>query len=119
MHILYFNSLSPPNLEYVSCTTTKSSHISFVKMHYCSIIILTCCTIVNVRSLHFCPQFCHNNKKAQKYLLGGFECLVKLYQTQLLPRVPIILKDLYDADLLEEDVILAWAEKVTCQHKTF
>ncbi|XP_016101949.1 eukaryotic translation initiation factor 5-like [Sinocyclocheilus grahami] len=61
----------------------------------------------------FCPQFCHNNKKAQKYLLGGFECLVKLHQTQLLPRVPIILKDLYDADLLEEDVILAWAEKVS------
>ncbi|KAJ8411675.1 hypothetical protein AAFF_G00153130 [Aldrovandia affinis] len=58
-------------------------------------------------------RFCHNNKKAQKYLLGGFECLVKLHQAQLLPRVPIVLKDLYDADLLEEDVILAWAEKVS------
>lgn len=57
-------------------------------------------------------QFCHNDKKAQKYLLGGFECLVKLHQSQLLPRVPIVLKDLYDADLLEEDVILTWAEKV-------
>lgn len=61
------------------------------------------------------PQFCHNNKKAQKYLLGGFECVVKLHQVQLLPRVPIILKDLYDADLLEEDVIFAWAEKVSRQ----
>uniref|UniRef100_A0A3B4XJH3 Eukaryotic translation initiation factor 5 n=1 Tax=Seriola lalandi dorsalis TaxID=1841481 RepID=A0A3B4XJH3_SERLL len=58
-------------------------------------------------------RFCHNNKKAQKYLLGGFECVVKLHQVQLLPRVPIILKDLYDADLLEEDVIFAWAEKVS------
>ncbi|XP_067099921.1 eukaryotic translation initiation factor 5-like [Osmerus mordax] len=58
-------------------------------------------------------RFCHNNKKAQKYLLGGFECLVKLHQTQLLPRVPIVLKALYDADLLEEDVIMAWAEKVS------
>ena len=58
------------------------------------------------------PQFCHNNKKAQKYLLGGFECLVKLHQAQLLPRVAVILKDLYDADLLEEDVIFVWAEKV-------
>ncbi|XP_051511944.1 eukaryotic translation initiation factor 5-like [Myxocyprinus asiaticus] len=58
-------------------------------------------------------RFCHNNKKAQKYLLGGFECLVKLHQSQLLPRVSVILKDLYDADLVEEDVILAWAEKVS------
>ncbi|CAL8283382.1 unnamed protein product [Lota lota] len=58
-------------------------------------------------------RFCYNNKKAQKYLLGGFECLVKLHQTQLLPRVPLILKDLYDADLLEEDVIFTWAEKVS------
>ncbi|XP_068456083.1 eukaryotic translation initiation factor 5 [Clinocottus analis] len=58
-------------------------------------------------------RFCHNNKKAQKYLLGGFECVVKLHQVQLLARVPIILKDLYDSDLLEEDVIFAWAEKVS------
>ncbi|KAF7690225.1 hypothetical protein HF521_012029 [Silurus meridionalis] len=58
-------------------------------------------------------RFCHNDKKTQKYLLGGIECLVKLHQSQLLPRVPIILKDLYDADLLEEEVILAWAEKVS------
>ncbi|XP_051942112.1 eukaryotic translation initiation factor 5 [Hippocampus zosterae] len=58
-------------------------------------------------------RFCHNNKKAQKYLLGGFECVVKLHQVQLLQKVPIILKDLYDADLLEEDVIFAWAEKVS------
>lgn len=62
--------------------------------------------------LSWSPQFCHNNKKAQKYLLGGFECVVKLHQVQLLSRVPLILKDLYDADLLEEDVIFAWADKV-------
>ncbi|XP_053290859.1 eukaryotic translation initiation factor 5 [Pleuronectes platessa] len=58
-------------------------------------------------------RFCHNNKKAQKYLLGGFECVVKLHQVQLLSRVPIILKELYEYDLVEEDVILAWAEKVS------
>lgn len=47
---------------------------------------------------------------------------MKLHQVQLLPRVPIILKDLYDADLLEEDVIFAWAEKVRASewiHKQF
>ncbi len=96
----------------------RTNLIPFVAAFTNNTVILAYCTIVSVRSLHFCPQFCHNNKKAQKYLLGGFECLVKLHQTQLLPRVPIILKDLYDADLLEEDVILAWAEKVTCQHTT-
>ncbi len=89
-------------------------HTNIIPFAAAFTVILAYCTIL--RSLHFCPQFCHNNKKAQKYLLGGFECLVKLYQTPLLPRVPIILKDLYDADLLEEDVIIAWAEKVTCQH---
>lgn len=72
------------------------------------------CFSSDIESVWIVPslQFCHNDKKAQKYLLGGFECVVKLHQTQLLPRVPIILKDLYDADLLEEDVILTWAEKV-------
>lgn len=80
-------------------------------------VLLACWrTTVHVYTLPFCLQFCHNNKKAQKYLLGGFECLVKLHQTQLLPRVPIILKDLYDGDLVEEDVILAWAEKVKSWH---
>lgn len=58
-------------------------------------------------------RFCHGNKKAQKYLLGGFECLVKIHRDQLLSRVPHVLKELYDADLLEEEVILAWAEKVS------
>ncbi|XP_041071179.1 eukaryotic translation initiation factor 5 [Cetorhinus maximus] len=58
-------------------------------------------------------RFCHGNKKAQKYLLGGFECLVRIHRDQLLPRVPHVLKELYDADLLEEEVILAWAEKVS------
>ena len=38
---------------------------------------------------------------------------MKLHKDLLLPRVPIILKDLYDADLLEEDVIFAWAEKAS------
>lgn len=38
---------------------------------------------------------------------------MKLHQVQLLNRVPMILKDLYDADLVEEDVIFAWAEKVS------
>ncbi|XP_053553391.1 eukaryotic translation initiation factor 5 [Bombina bombina] len=56
-------------------------------------------------------RFCHNNKKAQKYLLHGFECVVDIHQAHLLSKIPHTLKDMYDADLLEEEVILSWAEK--------
>uniref|UniRef100_UPI00358E348E eukaryotic translation initiation factor 5 n=1 Tax=Myxine glutinosa TaxID=7769 RepID=UPI00358E348E len=61
---------------------------------------------------HF-HRFCHGNSKAQKYMLGGFECVVKMHKEQLLPRVPHLLKDMYDADLLDEESILGWAEKVS------
>ncbi|XP_068111054.1 eukaryotic translation initiation factor 5 [Hyperolius riggenbachi] len=56
-------------------------------------------------------QFCHNNKKAQRYLLHGFECVVSIHQAQLVSKIPHILKEMYDADLLEEEVIFSWAEK--------
>lgn len=56
-------------------------------------------------------RFCHNNKKAQRYLLHGFECVVSIHQAQLLSKIPHILKEMYDADLLEEDVIISWADK--------
>ncbi|KAM4690241.1 eukaryotic translation initiation factor 5 [Rhinophrynus dorsalis] len=56
-------------------------------------------------------RFCHNNKKAQRYLLHGFECVVDMHQSHLLSKIPHILKEMYDADLLEEEVIFSWAEK--------
>nr|XP_033807118.1 eukaryotic translation initiation factor 5 [Geotrypetes seraphini]XP_033807119.1 eukaryotic translation initiation factor 5 [Geotrypetes seraphini] len=62
--------------------------------------------------LHFL-RFCHNNKKAQRYLLHGFECVVAMHQSHLLSKVPHILKEMYDADLLEEDVVIGWAEKAS------
>ncbi|KAM6274198.1 eukaryotic translation initiation factor 5 [Porphyrio hochstetteri] len=58
-------------------------------------------------------RFCHNNKKAQRYLLHGFECVVAMHQSQLISKIPHILKEMYDADLLEEEVILGWAEKAS------
>ncbi|MEE6493766.1 hypothetical protein FKM82_016937 [Ascaphus truei] len=57
-------------------------------------------------------RFCHNNKKAQRYLLHGFECVVSMHQLHLLSKIPHVLKEMYDADLLEEEVIIGWAEKV-------
>ena len=58
-------------------------------------------------------QLTHDSPKAQKYLLGGFEQLCGLYQDTLMPKVPVILKAMYDLDFLEEEVILAWAKKVS------
>jgi len=57
-------------------------------------------------------RFCHENRKAQKYLLGGFEKLVgDMYQDKLLNSVAKILKQFYDEDVLEEEAIFEWAAK--------
>eukprot|EP00069_Balaena_mysticetus_P008356 bmy_05892T0 len=58
-------------------------------------------------------EFCHNNKKAQRYLLHGLECVVAMHQAQLISKIPHILKEMYDADLLEEEVIISWSEKAS------
>lgn len=100
------NNLSQQLNMHVSAKDYEPSAYGLINVHR-----FTTITVLKVTDSPFL-QFCLNDKKAQKYLLGGFECLVKLFQSQLLPRVAVILKDFYDADLLEEDVILAWAEKV-------
>lgn len=56
-------------------------------------------------------RFCGDRPKAQKYLLRGLELTVKEYQAQLLPKVTHLLKAFYDLDVLEERVIVEWAEK--------
>ncbi|XP_022094015.1 eukaryotic translation initiation factor 5-like [Acanthaster planci] len=60
--------------------------------------------------LHFL-RFTNDSHKAQKYLLGAFEQLCKEYQDKLMPKVPSLLKKMYDLDLLEEEVLLSWAKK--------
>ncbi|KAI8815108.1 domain found in IF2B/IF5-domain-containing protein [Cladochytrium replicatum] len=53
-------------------------------------------------------------EKDQKSLLGGFERLVGLsFPKELLDKAPIILKELYDADLVEEEVLIAWGQKAS------
>lgn len=49
-------------------------------------------------------RFNHNNTKAQKYFMGGFEKTVELHKSALLPKVVTILKTLYDEDIVEEEV---------------
>ncbi|KAI8116809.1 Eukaryotic translation initiation factor 5 [Lucilia cuprina] len=52
-------------------------------------------------------RFTHNNPKAQRYLIGGIE------QDKLLAKVAGIFKLFYDADILDEKVILEWSQKVS------
>lgn len=46
-----------------------------------------------------------------KFLLGGLERLAGLTYPALLPKLPVILKALYDLDIIDEDVILKWGER--------
>jgi len=36
-----------------------------------------------------------------------------MHQAQLISKIPHILKEMYDADLLEEEVIISWSEKAS------
>jgi len=57
-------------------------------------------------------RFCLENKKAQKYLLGGFEKLVgDVYEEELFGSIPLILKQFYDEDIIEESTLIEWSEK--------
>merc|ERR1719228_1872402 len=58
-------------------------------------------------------RFTHENPKGQKYLIGGIEKTVETYETALLPKVAHIFKELFEEDILEEEVILEWAKKVS------
>lgn len=58
-------------------------------------------------------RFTLNDNKAQKYLLGGIEQVVALHKDSLMAKVPVLLKLLYDLDILGEPSIMEWAEKVS------
>lgn len=57
-------------------------------------------------------RFCHENRKAQKYLLGGFEKIVgDVYKDRLLNSAAHVLKQFYDQDIIEEEAIIEWSAK--------
>ena len=56
-------------------------------------------------------RFTFQNPKSQKYLIRGFELTIREYPEELLPRIPAILKVFFEMDILEEEVLLEWAEK--------
>ena len=65
------------------------------------------------KSSNLMLRFTHENQKAQKYLLGGIEKTIEVHESVLMPRVPHILKALYEEDILEEEVLFEWAKKVS------
>lgn len=58
-------------------------------------------------------HFTHGNPKSQKYFIGAVEKLIELKKSLLLPRVPMVLKAMYDSDVIEEEVLLDWGKKVS------
>ncbi|XP_034472725.1 eukaryotic translation initiation factor 5 [Drosophila innubila] len=61
-------------------------------------------------------RFTHNNPKGQRYLIGGIEQTVELHEKTLMSKVAGIFKIFYDLDILDEKVILDWAQKVSKRH---
>ncbi|XP_017066788.1 eukaryotic translation initiation factor 5 [Drosophila eugracilis] len=61
-------------------------------------------------------RFTHNNPKAQRYLIGGVEQTIELHKSTLMSKVAGIFKVFYDLDILDESVILEWAQKVSKRH---
>lgn len=53
------------------------------------------------------------SEKHQKSLLGGIERLVGISHPDLLPQIPKILMALYQADIIEEDVVTQWGTHVS------
>lgn len=57
-------------------------------------------------------RFTHNDKKAQRYLIGGLEQVIALHRDALMSKVPGLLKVFYDLDILNESCMIDWADKV-------
>lgn len=58
-------------------------------------------------------RFTVEDKKAQRYLIGGIEQIIALHRDQLMNKVPVLLKLFYDMDILGEAAIIDWSDKVS------
>lgn len=58
-------------------------------------------------------RFTHDDKKAQKYLIGGIEQVIAEHKDLLMNKVPGLLKLFYDLDILGEAAIIEWGDKVS------
>lgn len=70
--------------------------------------------VVEIKKHHSLLKKLTTSEKHQKALLGGIERLVGLENPDLLPAaIPKILMDLYQADVLEEEIIKNWGTHVS------
>lgn len=53
------------------------------------------------------------SEKHQKSLLGGLEVFVGAMHPTLIPTVPKILMEFYQADIIEEDIVKQWGTHVS------
>lgn len=64
--------------------------------------------------LRILVQGSDKSEKAQKAILGGLERILGvLYSEELLNKSPLVLKEFYDNDIVEEEIIIAWSEKAS------
>ncbi|CAB3396835.1 unnamed protein product [Caenorhabditis bovis] len=61
-------------------------------------------------------RFTLNDKKAQRYLLGGIEQLISKHEGTLLQKSPHIIKALYDSDVCTEEALLAWGARPSSKY---
>ncbi|KIL57124.1 hypothetical protein M378DRAFT_88308 [Amanita muscaria Koide BX008] len=95
----------------------KAEELGIEKKHRTLILLVQ--TLFTDNILAEIPQYTAllvkmvTSEKHQKSLLGGMERLVGLDHPELLPTVPKILMALYQADILEEEVIKQWGTHVS------
>lgn len=59
----------------------------------------------------FLRKFCQDQHRIQKYLIGSIERIVEQNPNELLVKVPIIFKIMFEAEIVDEDVFLDWDSK--------
>ncbi|CAI5452319.1 unnamed protein product [Caenorhabditis angaria] len=70
--------------------------------------------ISNNRNLFL--RFTLNDKKAQRYLMGGIEQVIQKHENVLLAKSAHIIKELYDSDVCTEEALLSWGDKPSSKY---
>jgi len=62
-------------------------------------------------------KFCDENEASQKSLLKAFEIIIgDVYKESLFSKSEAILNKFYEADIVDEDVFIDWAENISAKH---